>query len=66
MGFITLDYKQFGVHFLFTSLHRFIQFYITSCKRERDHGVNLQGLGCACVLNRLLNGLDIYPFTQMI
>ena len=31
-----------------------------------DPDVNLPGLGCVFVSNRLINGLGIYPFTYMI
>ena len=33
---------------------------------ELDAGVNLPGLGCVEALNRLVNGLDISPFTYTI
>ena len=33
---------------------------------ERENGDNFPGLRCVYVLNRLINGLGIYPFTYII
>ena len=33
---------------------------------EQDAGVDLPSLGCVYVLNRLVNGLEIYLFTYTI